>query len=81
MARMNKEQDDALRARRVQAVMAAYDLPRHIADTWVKAWYRGQSNKGRHLADKAIVEAGLIFVEAGASILECDLPRVQVSAG
>jgi hypothetical protein len=75
MARMNKEQDERLRERRVAVVMAAYDFPRHIADTYVKAWYRGQNNKGRHLAHKAIVEAGLIFVEAGSSTLECDVER------
>lgn len=73
MARVNKERDEHLRARRVAAVIAAYDCPRHIADTWVKAWYRGQNNKGRHLANRAIEDAGLIFVEAGNPTLVCDV--------
>ena len=79
MTRMNKEQDERLRERRLAAVMAAYDLPRHIADTYVKAWYRGQNNRGRHLANKAIVDAGLVFIEAGSSDLVCDSAPIAMS--
>lgn len=60
MAMTNRAEKHAQRNRRIRAVMDYWDVNETVAGKMVADWYRGKSNRGRHQAQEAIADAGLV---------------------